>query len=107
LIVAADDAVGRRLGTVFDEGTVKVDCLVEPGAMMCRIYASAFKVTAAAVEGDDGVGYLDSPLCFDFNCNQIKARATSISTATKHQNEKITRNLIFPVFRNLLPVHPT
>jgi hypothetical protein len=95
LIVAADDAVGRRLGTVLDEGTVKVDGLVEPGAMMCRIYASAFKVDCCCcLEGDDGVGYLDSPLCFDFNCNQIKARATSISTATKHQNER-SREILY------------
>jgi hypothetical protein len=33
---------------------------------------------------DGGCGILDF-LCFDFNCNQIKARATSITTATNTQ----------------------
>jgi hypothetical protein len=37
LIVAADEAVGRRLGTVFDEGTANVDGLDEPGAMMLKL----------------------------------------------------------------------
>jgi hypothetical protein len=37
LTVAADEAVGRRLGTVFDEGTINVDGLVEPGAMMSNL----------------------------------------------------------------------
>jgi hypothetical protein len=45
LIVPAVEAVGRLLGTVFDDGTVNVEGRVDPGAIAVEVinctYASA------------------------------------------------------------------